>query len=98
MRCKLIKQESDAFAEKMIGILNQGALGLMVSIGYRTKLFDVMETLEPSSSQQIADAAQLNERYVREWLGEMVTGQIVQYNPEKKTYTLPAEHSAWLTR
>ena len=90
--------KSDGFAEKMIGILNQGALGLMISIGYRTRLFDVMETLEPSSSQHIADAAQLNERYVREWLGAMVTGQIVQYNPEKKTYTLPAEHSAWLTR
>lgn len=89
---------SDDFAEKMIGILNQGALGLMISIGYRTKLFDVMETLEPSSSQQIADAAQLSERYVREWLGAMVTGEIVQYNPEKSTYTLPAEHSAWLTR
>ena len=36
--------KSDKFAEKMVGILNQGALGLMISVGYRTRLFDVMET------------------------------------------------------
>ncbi|MCA9402308.1 MAG: class I SAM-dependent methyltransferase [Candidatus Omnitrophica bacterium] len=90
--------QSDAFAERLVGILNDGALGLMISLGYRTRLFDVMETLEPSTSQQIADASRLNERYVREWLGAMVTGKIVMYDPATGTYRLPTEHAAWLTR
>jgi ubiquinone/menaquinone biosynthesis C-methylase UbiE len=70
----------------------------MTSIGYRTGLFDSMAELEPSTSQQIADETDLNERYVREWLGAMVTGQIVYFNPENGTYFLPVEHAAWLTR
>ena len=57
-----------------------------------------MSELEPSSSEEIASAAKLNERYVREWLGAMVTGEIVVYDLENKTYSLPPEHSAWLTR
>lgn len=95
---KIDEQKSNEFAERMLGILNQGALGLMMSIGYRTSLFDVMETLAPSTSHEIAAAANLNERYVREWLGAMVTGNIVHYDAEAKTYHLPAEHSLFLTR
>ncbi|HVY55204.1 MAG TPA: class I SAM-dependent methyltransferase, partial [Thermodesulfobacteriota bacterium] len=51
-----------------------------------------------STSAGIAAAAGLNERYVREWLGAMVTGGIVEYESGEKTYRLPAEHAVWLTR
>ena len=69
--------KAEAFAERMLDILNSGALAVMISIGHRTELFDTMAELPPSTSQQIADAAGLNERYVREWLGAMVTGRLV---------------------
>ncbi len=87
-----------AFAAKMAGILNSGGLALMCSIGHRTGLFDSMVDLAPSTSQQIADAAGLNERYVREWLGAMVTGRIVEYDREPRHYSLPPEHAASITR
>jgi len=90
--------KAEAFAERMLDILNSGAIALMTSIGHRTELFDVMAKLPPATSQQIADAARLNERYVREWLGAMVTGCLVEYNPADDTYTLPPEHAAFLTR
>jgi len=90
--------KTDAFAEKMVSVLNQSALGIMTSIGHRTGLFDTMAKLKPSTSQEIADAANLDERYVREWLGAVVTGEIVEYNSENKAYHLPEEHAAWLTR
>jgi len=82
----------------MLNILNEGALALMSSLGHRTRLFDVMSDLPPSTSEQIADAAELNERYVREWLGAMVAGSVVDYDPENKTYQLPPEHTAFLIR
>ena len=41
----------------------------MTSIGHQTGLFDTMAGLPPSTSEQIAEAAGLHERYVREWLG-----------------------------
>jgi 2-polyprenyl-3-methyl-5-hydroxy-6-metoxy-1,4-benzoquinol methylase len=89
---------SEAFAERYVGMLNDAALILMTSIGHQTGLFDRMAELAPSTSAEIASAAGLNERYVREWLGAMVTGGFVVYDRDKKAYWLPPEHSAWLTR
>ena len=90
--------ESEAFADRLVEILNHGATALMTSIGHRTGLFDVMAKLPPSDSHAIADAAGLSERYVREWLGAMYTSGFVSYDPEAGVYTLPSAHAAWLTR
>lgn len=89
---------SEQFAEKMMTILNHGALNVMISIGHRTGLFDVMSELPPSTSEEIAQKSGLNERYVREWLGAMTTGGILEYDKENRVYHLPPEHAAWLTR
>jgi len=93
------RARAEEFAERMVDVLNAGAVALMTSIGHRTGLFDAMAGLPPSTSEEIADAAGLNERYVREWLGAMVTGRIVVvHDAERKTFLLPPEHSAFLTR
>jgi len=89
---------SEEFAGRLIGVLNGGALALMLSIGHRTGLFDAMATLPPSTSAQIAEFAGLDERYVREWLGAMTTGRIVDHDPDQLTFALPPERAAWLTR
>jgi len=86
------------FAERLLRALNDGALCLMVSIGHRTALFDTMSRLAPATSDEIAAEAGLQPRYVREWLGAMVTGRVVEYDPETGRYRLPAEHAASLTR
>jgi SAM-dependent methyltransferase len=95
---KLDQTKAEAFAGKMLGIINGGALALMTSIGHRTGLFDKMAGLRASTYERIAEAAGLNERYVREWLGAMVTGGIVEYSEVDGTYHLPLEHAAFLTR
>jgi SAM-dependent methyltransferase len=89
---------ADAFADRMLGILNSGAIAIMVSLGDRTGLFDAMAKMPPADSHEIAAKAGLNERYVREWLGAMVTGGIVRHDPKDGSYRLPAEHAACLTR
>jgi ubiquinone/menaquinone biosynthesis C-methylase UbiE len=57
-----------------------------------------MRDAAPSSSAEIAARAGLNERYVREWLGAMVTGRIVNIDPARNRFSLPPEHAAFLTR
>ncbi|MGD2063125.1 MAG: methyltransferase domain-containing protein [Nitrospirota bacterium] len=94
----LDRPKNDAFADRMIDLLNDGALTLMISIGHRAGLFDAMAELPAATCEEIAVAAGLNERYVREWLGAMVSGDIVRYYPESATYHLPPEHAASLTR
>ncbi len=95
---ELDQGKAEAFAERMIGVLNEGALAIMTSVGHRTGLFDAMAELPPSTSEQVASAAGLNERYVREWLAAMVVGGIVEHDPTGGTYHLPPEHAAFLTR
>ena len=90
--------QAEAFAERMLETLNAAALTLMISVGHRTKLFDVMAKIDPATSEQIARAARLNERYVREWLSAMVNGGVIEHYPVNETYYLPSEHAASLTR
>ena len=90
--------KAQAFAERMTDVLNNSVLALMISIGHRTKLFDTMAILPPATSAQIAEAAGLQERCVREWLTLMVTGEIIEHDPPFGTYALSPEHAASLTR
>jgi SAM-dependent methyltransferase len=92
------ERRAESFAEELLATLNGGALSLMISIGHRTGLFDAMSDLLPATSRQIADAAGLNERYVREWLGAMTVGGVVKCDPAGTLFHLPAEHAASLTR
>jgi len=49
--------KAEAFAGRFLTALNNGALCLMVSIGHRTGLFDVMSQSPPASSEEIAAQA-----------------------------------------
>jgi len=58
----------------------------------------VMRDMPPSTAREIADKSGLNERYVREWLGAMVTSGVVDVDAMSTHYVLPPEHAAFLTR
>ena len=90
--------KAEAFAGRLLRALNDGGLCLMISIGHRVGLFDAMREFPPATSDEIARHAGLNERYVREWLGAMVTGRVVEVDPESNRYSLAPEHAAFLTR
>jgi len=90
--------KAEAFAGQVVGLLNGASLTFMISIGHRTGLFDNLATMGAATSEEIAAKAGLNGRYVREWLGAMTTGRIVEYDAASKRYHLPPEHAASLTR
>jgi SAM-dependent methyltransferase len=87
-----------AFEDRLVDVLNGASLGLMISVGHRTGLFDAMAELGPSTPAALADHAGLRERYVTEWLGAMTAGRVVDHDPVAKTYLLPPEHVPPLTR
>jgi SAM-dependent methyltransferase len=89
---------AEAFADRLLDTLNTSALSLMISVGHRTGLFDAMGGGGAMTSEQIARGAGLHERYVRVWLGAMVTGRVVEYDPGERRYRLPVEHAMLLTR
>lgn len=88
----------EAFAGRVLGVIADASTALLLSIGHRTRLFDVLADLPPSTSDEIAHAAGLHERYVREWLAGMLVGGIVEHHPDAGTWSLPAAHAGVLTR
>ena len=89
---------AEEFAGRLVGLLNDSMLSLMVSVGHRTGLFDTLAALPPATSVEVAEAAGLDERYVREWLDAMTVGRFVDHDPTAGTYVLPPEHAVLLTR
>ncbi|MGB0972840.1 MAG: class I SAM-dependent methyltransferase [Mycobacterium sp.] len=88
----------EEFAGRIVSTIDAASVAILLSIGHQTKLFDTLAELPPATSTQIADAAGLNERYVREWLGGVAAGHVVDYDPETQTYSLPEHRAAVLTR
>ncbi len=88
----------EEFTGRMVGVINDSMLALAVSLGHQTGLFDTMADLAPSTSEEIAAAGDLHERYVREVLGALTTGGVVTYDAAACSYALPPEHAAVLTR
>ena len=86
------------FQSYLIDVINKGSLSLMLSIGHRTKLFDVISTLPHSTVEDIALRSKLNQRYIREWLGAMVTSKIIEYDPTTNKYSLSNDKAKYLTR
>lgn len=86
----------EEFAEQLFGFYTGGLLTYLIDIGHRTGLF-AAAARGPATSAELATRATLQERYVREWLGAMVTGGVIDYEPETARYHLPAEHAACLT-
>ncbi|AFC43403.1 MULTISPECIES: class I SAM-dependent methyltransferase [Mycobacterium] len=92
------RETTEEFTERIAATLDGASLTILLSIGHQTGLLDTMAGLPPSTSAQIADAAGLDERYVREWLGGMTTGRVVEYDADTATYSLPAHRAGVLTR
>jgi len=89
--------DAESFEQKMLQVMNNASLALMLSVGHRTNLLNSISKLPPSSSTQIALASGLNERYVREWLGAMVTSKIIDYNHTSGLYSISKEKADFLT-
>jgi len=93
---------AQTFADKMVDILNYGSLNLAMGLGYRAGLFDIMDDLaRPCSVAEICAPANLSPRYVKEWLGVMVCGDIVELaagDDGEPRFFLPKAHGDLLAR
>ena len=72
---QLDEARAEQFAGRVVQLLNDGMLALLVSVGHQTGLLDAMAGMAPATSDEIAQAAGLDERYVREWLAGMTVGR-----------------------
>lgn len=97
------------FSDRLVRILNHGALNLALGIGYGHGIFDVLdEQNAPVDLNTLAGLTGLNPRYLREWLGIMVTGGIITLHSDSgesdppddagARFSLPEAHGDLLCR
>ncbi|WP_156725332.1 class I SAM-dependent methyltransferase [Streptomyces apocyni] len=86
----------EKFAGKLLEMYAASTVTLLIDIAYRNGLFEALAA-GPGTSEEIANRAGLQERYVRECLGALVTSGLVEYEPGLRRYELPAEHAVCLT-
>jgi len=90
-------ETAEEFADRIAATMDAAALAMLLSIGHQVGLLETLGDLPPATSTEIADAAGLNERYVREWLGGMAAADVVEYHPDTGRYRLPAHRAEVLT-
>jgi ubiquinone/menaquinone biosynthesis C-methylase UbiE len=99
---KLDEEKKSRFSEKMTSVLNYGSLNLGLAIGYRLMIFDRLAGLEKAVTvEEAAQEVGLDQRYLREWLGIMISGGVIEAKEGEDgqiRYFLPPEHAAFLTR
>jgi SAM-dependent methyltransferase len=92
----------DALVERLIGATSQVWDIYGVYLGDRLGLYRALADIEPATSGELADAAKLNERYVREWLEQQTTAGILavenpEAGPTERRFCLPPGHDEVLT-
>ncbi len=81
------------FVGKVMGDIG-GALALLLSyIGDQSGVFRALRDHGPCSSAQLAQAAGVDERYLREWLSAMAAGGYVVYQPADDSFALTPEQA-----
>jgi 2-polyprenyl-3-methyl-5-hydroxy-6-metoxy-1,4-benzoquinol methylase len=82
--------EIQAAVGQTISDLGAAFSGVLVNIGRRLGLYKAMAEIGACTSEQLAQATGVRERYVREWLNNQAAGGYVRYEPDGHRYTLPA--------
>jgi hypothetical protein len=88
----------EAFAGKVfMDTVGMAVVGL-ATIGDRLGLFRALASGGPSTSDELARRAGVNERYAREWLAAMASAGYLRYEPADQRFTLPVEHAPVLVQ
>jgi 2-polyprenyl-3-methyl-5-hydroxy-6-metoxy-1,4-benzoquinol methylase len=86
-----------AFMGKVMADNASTVATVMAGIGDRLGLFKALAEA-PATSTELAERAQINERYAREWLSEMTSSGYLEYNAASERFALPAEHAPVLAQ
>ena len=87
------EQRVTDFLMKMAGDAAAAAGGIAVAVGDRLGLYAAMASAGPMTAADLASKTGLVERYLEEWLAVQAGLGYVEYDPDRRTFTLPDEHA-----
>ena len=81
------------FVGRILGDLGGAASVALVHIGDRLGLYKTLHEKGPTTVEELATAAGVNHRYLREWLSHQAASHYVAYDPETQKFALPPEQA-----
>ena len=92
------EQRLQAYAGKVLGDI-AGAFAVLLSyIGDETGIYRKLRELGPTTCRALATAANVDERYLREWLSAQAAGGYVTYHAADDTFSLTPEQAIVLAQ
>ena len=87
------KAKMKTMADRVFRDMAGGMAAGLAWLGSETGLFRVLAEQGPLEAADLARASGLVPRYVEEWARGMVAAGYLDYDPQRATFTLPAEHA-----
>jgi 2-polyprenyl-3-methyl-5-hydroxy-6-metoxy-1,4-benzoquinol methylase len=81
------------FVGQMLSDLGGAASVALVRIGDALGLYKTLHERGPMTVEELAAAAGVNQRYLREWLSHQAASNYVSYDPATQKFTLPPEQA-----
>jgi SAM-dependent methyltransferase len=85
-----------SFVFRAVGEVGATLNTALVVMGDALGYYRAMADGAPTTPSELAERTGTSEHYAREWLAAQAAGEYVEYDPETRRYTLPAEHAAAL--
>ncbi|MFA9462446.1 class I SAM-dependent methyltransferase [Thiohalorhabdus sp. Cl-TMA] len=91
-------EKLEEFTGKVLGDIG-GAFAVLLSyIGDQTSVYRTLRDHGPATSDELAEAAGVDERYLREWLSAQAAGGYVTYHPAEERFSLTPEQATVLAQ
>lgn len=90
------RERIETFMERFLGIASGATTLGLLAIADRTGLLRSMADHGSMTSETLAEAARLDERYVREILSGLAAAGVVEYEADTRLFTLPPEHAVFV--
>jgi hypothetical protein len=78
---------------KMLGDLGGAATVALVRMGDALGLYKTLHQQGSMTCDELAIAANVNSRYLREWLANQTASEYLTYDPDTRKFTLPEEQA-----
>jgi 2-polyprenyl-3-methyl-5-hydroxy-6-metoxy-1,4-benzoquinol methylase len=95
---QLDEAKLEAFMGKVLDDLSGTMTTFFCSIGDRLGLFRDLAEHGPTTSAELAERTEINERYASEWLRGLAAAGYLDYQADTGRYALPPEHAEALAR
>jgi SAM-dependent methyltransferase len=87
-------QALQALMTTVIGEMGAAGNAALIILGEELGLFRALAQTGPATSTQLAAAAGVHERYLREWLSAQAASGFVSYDPQGESFSLTPEQAA----